>query len=366
MRIRVLLSFLVLLASPPLMAKDKAPDNCAPDGNVKFICGIAAPEDLEPLPGGKWIVTSGLTTNSGLHLVNLKTKAAERWLPAAAKTDAAVLGDRACTTPPVADEMQAHGISVRDRGDGHATIYVVNHGGGKSFHFIEGYPTREAIEIFDADMHGAKPTLTWAGCAPVPLGLMANSVTSTADGTIYLTVVLHPGMTSADYIANRPTGAVYRRRPGDAGFTRIWGSEFTGDNGLEASADGKTLYIVAKDGLRVISNTNPATLLEHVTLEGIGDNVHWSDGKLIVAGVKHRADPACADLFKAAAGQLGEKCTPGYFAVAVDPVTFKVMQLTSGAGSKVMNGVTGGITTRGKTLWLTSLNANRIAYLKLP
>jgi hypothetical protein len=361
MRIRILLG--LLLWASPLMAADKT-DDCAPEGNVKFICGIAAPEDLEPLPGGKWIVTSGLTTSSGLHLVNLKSKTAERWLPAA-KTDAPMQGDPACATPPVADEIQAHGISVRDRGDEHATIYVVNHGGAKSFHFTGGYPTREAIEIFDADLHGAKPTLTWTGCAPVPLGLTANSVTSTADGTIYLTVVLHPGMTSADYIANRPTGAVYQRRPGDAGFTRIWGSEFTGDNGLESSSDGKTLYIIAKDGLRVISNTNPATSLQHVTLEGIGDNVHWSDGKLIIAGVKHRADPACADLFKAAAGQLGEKCTPGYFAVAVDPATFRVTPLTSGAGSKVMNGVTGGITT-GTTLWLTSLNANRVAYLKLP
>lgn len=363
MRILILLG-LLLWASSPLMAKDKIADDCAPDGNVKFVCGIAAPEDLEPLPGGKWIVTSGLTTTSGLHLINLKTKATERWMPLTAKTDGSV-GDPACTTPPVVNEIQAHGISVRDTGQRHATIYVVNHGGATSYHFTGGYPTREAIEIFDADMQGKKPILTWLGCAPLPLGLSANSVTSTADGTIYLTVVLHPGMTGADYIANRPTGAVYKRPPGEGGFTRIWGSEFTGDNGLESSADGKTLYIVAKDGLRVISNTNPATSLQHVTLGGIGDNVHWSDGKLIIAGVKHRADPACADLFKAAAGLLGEKCTPGYFAVAVDPVTFQVTPLTSGEGSKVMNGVTGGIST-GKTLWLTSLNANRIAYLKLP
>src|SRR5215831_14183014 len=103
MRILILLGVLLSAASA-LMAADKA-DDCAPDGNVKFICGIAAPEDLEPLPGGKWIVTSGLTTNSGLHLVNLKSKTVERWLPMAAKTEDPVQGDPACATPPAADEM---------------------------------------------------------------------------------------------------------------------------------------------------------------------------------------------------------------------------------------------------------------------
>lgn len=363
MKIAAALGLLLGLSASPLMAADKAADNCGPDGNLKFVCGIPEPEDVVALPGGKWVVTSGMTTKSGVHLVNVKTKTAERWLPAPMQAAAAPY--QACPSPPAVDEIQAHGLSVRDRGRGRATLYVVNHGGPKPFHFNAGHPAREVIEVFDVDMNAAKPALTWAGCVPLPLGLIANSVTSAADGTILLTVVLHPGMGGADYIAGRPTGAVYQWRPGDAGFTRIWGTEFTGDNGIELSPDGKTLYIVAKDGLRVLTNTNPATLLHHVPLDGIGDNVHWSDGKLIVVGVKHRDNPACADLFKAAGGQLGEKCTPGYFAVAVDPATWKVTPLIAGPGSKTMNGVTGGVTT-GKTLWLVSLHTDRLAYLTVP
>jgi hypothetical protein len=353
----------LLVLSAPAVANDKPAADCKAKGPLNYICNVAAPEDLALLPGGKWMATSGMAVGSGLHLVNLKTKTAERWMPT--PMAAATAPYQACPSPPVLDEFQAHGISVRDRGDGHATLYVVNHGGKVAPNFITAPPgAREAIEVFDIDTNGAKPTLTWLGCVPTPIGLVANSVISMKDGTIFTTVVLHPGMDFADYNTTWPTGSVYRWRPGDAGFRHVWGSELTANNGIELSKDEKQLYVISKDGLNLFTNEFPAKFIQRISLEGAGDNVHWVDGKLIIGGVKASTDPACAEALKAMSGLLGDKCIPGYFAAEVDVENLKAKTLATGPGLDYI-GVASALVI-GKTLWLGSFHADRIAYRTLP
>ena len=66
---------------------------------------------------------------------------------------------------------------------------------------------------------GARPTLTWRGCVPMPEGLAANSVASFADGSLVATVLFMPGTTFADAVVDRkPTGAVFEWSPGKAGL----------------------------------------------------------------------------------------------------------------------------------------------------
>ena len=143
--------------------------------------------------------------------------------------------------------------------------------------------------MFDVDASGARPTLTWKGCVPMPEGLAANSVASFADGSLVATVLIMPGKTFADSIAKRPTGAVYEWSPGDVGFTLMRGTELPANNGIETSADGREIY-VASSGLQTIvafSNSNPATQLRSTRpLPFTPDNVHMgADGRLLTAGM---------------------------------------------------------------------------------
>ena len=361
----LIIGLLMLIASPMgATAADTAADTCAPDGELKFICGVGGPEDLVPLPGGRWIVTGGMAENSGLHLINVAAKTAERWMPK--PMDPASPPYQACPSPPAMDEFRAHGLSLRDRGQGRATLYVVNHGGRVPPTFTIGTGGRETIEVFDVDTGGAKPTLSWIGCVSLPMGLAANSVTSTPDGALLFTVFMHPGMRFLDYMAGRPTGAVYQWRPGEEGISRIWGTELTGNNGIEASPDGKIIYVVGSGGINVFSNTIPAKLLHHVPVtDGSTDNLRWADGRLIVAGLKSTADEDCIDVMKGMSGELGEKCIPGYFVAAMDPATLKMTTLAAGTGRKSYTGVATGLPV-GTTLWLGSFNADKVAYRALP
>ena len=49
---------------------------CAPSGGLNFICGVQAAEDLVLIPGTRWLIASGMTTGSGLHLIDTQAKTA--------------------------------------------------------------------------------------------------------------------------------------------------------------------------------------------------------------------------------------------------------------------------------------------------
>ncbi len=225
-----------------------AQQNCEPSGDVEYVCGVTNPEDLVLVPGTPWIVSSGMAEGAGFYLVDSQAGTATV-LPFAAEHDPMFAS---CATAPTPQSLNTHGLNVRANGTGRAKLYVVGHG------------AREAIEVFDIDATGAKPSLTWRGCVLMPDGLAANSVASFADGSIVATVLFMPGTTFADAIVERkPTGAVFKWSPGDAAFTLMEGTQLPANNGIEVSADGREIY-VASSGLQTIvafSNSNPARQL---------------------------------------------------------------------------------------------------------
>ncbi|WP_155893340.1 hypothetical protein [Cystobacter fuscus] len=189
---------LVMLGAiwPGIAAEKPATEECAPSGELKFLCGMENPEDLAVLPGGRYIVASGMTIKSGLHLIDGKTKKWERWIAPVATAPRAPFDQ--CPSQPSPDELQIHGISLRDRGQGHATLYAVNHGGREEVRDLSVGGDRETIEVFDIDMTGAQPALSWAGCVPMPEKRVANSVVSAPDGSLFATVMLHPDTSLTD------------------------------------------------------------------------------------------------------------------------------------------------------------------------
>lgn len=327
---------------------------CAPSGGLNFVCGLTNAEDLAVLPGGGWVVTSGMSPRSGLHLINNRSKAWERWIaPAGAVARPPYAG---CPSQSPPDELQLHGLNLRDNGDDTATLFAVNHGGIDKMQSFAVGRGRETIEVFDIDMKGAKPRLTWAGCIALPDKHVANSVTTTADGTVLATVFLHPENTLADLWKGKPTGAVYRWRPGSAGFERLAGTELNGNNGIEVSADGKTIYVSTFSTVTAFTNSNPARTLRSAKVQGgVGDNMHWVGDKLIMAGAR-------TDL--GAPGADGIPSMKGYYVAAIDPETLAMTTLVEGPANPSFDGASAAVIV-GDTVWIGTHAGDRVAYRQL-
>jgi hypothetical protein len=326
--------------------------SCAPSGGQTFVCGPKNPEDLVRVPGTPWIVSSGMAQGAGFYLIDSRNGAFSV-LPFDARPDASFA---ACPAPPSPQTFESHGLSIRPSGAGRARLDVVGHGG------------REAIEIFDVDATGARPTLTWRGCVLMPEGLAANSVASLPDGSLVATVLFLPGKSFADSVAKRPTGVVLEWSPGDAGFTPMQGTELPANNGIEVSADGREIY-VASSGLQTIvafSNTNPAVELRTTRpLPFTPDNVHMGeDGRLLTAGMANDV-PECGgppgpqhDIAKLAA------CPRGTIAVAIDPATMRDTVIVETPATPQFSNATM-VLVVGREAWIGSFAGDSIARVPL-
>jgi hypothetical protein len=322
--------------------------------HLSFLVGMKNPEDIVPLPGNRWIVASGMAAGSGLHLIDAGTKKWERWIAPPAIPRAPFEGFH---QQPVPDELQLHGLSLRVSADGRVTLYAVNHGGREDLKDFAYGRDRETIEVFDIDMSAPKPKLTWAGCVPLPNKFVANAVVPGPGDSLFATVLFHPGTTFSDLWQEKPTGGVYRWEPGMPTFEHVEGADLPGNNGIEISPDGKVLYVVSLYNVTAFSNTNPAKALATVRIpDGIGDNIHWIDGRLIVAGVRTDLGPRADD---------GTPTGEGYYVATVDPDSLELTIIARGPFHPEFTGASTGVPISG-TLWIGSHHSDRLAYRPLP
>lgn len=341
--------FTAVAALGLLAVAAQAQQTCAADGDVSYVCGPKNPEDLVLVPGTQWIVSSGMAEGAGFYLVDARTGDYGS-LTFTARHDPAFAS---CTTPPTAQTLNTHGLNVRATGPGRARLNVVGHG------------AREAIEVFDVDASGARPTLTWRGCVPMPEGLAANSVASFADGSLVATVLFMPGTTFADAVVDlKPTGAVFEWSPGKPGFELVRGTELPANNGIEVSADGREIY-VASSGLQTIvafSRENPARQLRTTRPLGFTpDNVHLApDGRLVTAGMANDV-PECGgppgpqhDIEKLS------RCPRPTIAVAIDPATMRDTVIATTPASPSFSNATM-VLPVGNQAWIGTFSGDRIA-----
>jgi sugar lactone lactonase YvrE len=327
----------------------QAQQSCAATGDVSYVCGPKNPEDLVLVPGTQWIVSSGMAEGAGFYLVDARGGSFSP-LTFTAQHDATFAS---CTTPPTAQTLNTHGLNIRATATGRARLNVVGHG------------AREAIEVFDVDASGARPTLTWRGCVPMPDGLAANSVASFADGSLVATVLFMPGTTFADAVVDRkPTGAVFEWSPGKPGFELVRGTELPANNGIEVSADGREIY-VASSGLQTIvafSHSNPARQLRTTEpLPFTPDNVHLApDGRLVTAGMANDV-PECGgppgpqhDIEKLS------QCPRPTIAMAIDPMTMRTTVIATTTATPSFSNATM-VLPVGNQAWIGSFAGDRIA-----
>src|SRR5688500_4422401 len=82
MRTLTLFGFVVTLVwSQGVSAQ--APPDCSAAGDVQFVCGQRAPEDLVVLPGAQWVVASAFSGSGGIFLIRVGDRTSTLAYPAA-------------------------------------------------------------------------------------------------------------------------------------------------------------------------------------------------------------------------------------------------------------------------------------------
>ena len=337
MRVSAFALFLVF-GSPLLAQQPSAP--CTPAGNVQFICGQEAPEDLVVVPGGEWVLASSYGGKGGIRLINTRDFSSRLVYPsatAAEKLDSKTY-DSCPGVPDAAQKAQfrTHGMALRPGRNSTHTLYAVQHG------------TRESVEVFQVNAGSKPPSLTWVGCvvAPEPIGL--NEVVPLPDGGFAATDFLARSGAGADrtkMMAGEKNGSIWEWHTGK-GWKMIPGSEAAGANGLEVSKDGKWLYVAAWGSQSFYRLSLGATPVKRddIPLGFRVDNIRWSaDGTLLATGQGGAAP--------------GSQTTN---IVKIHPETLKVQEIIVQPNGQTFGAGTVAVEV-GKELWVGSFRGDRIA-----
>jgi hypothetical protein len=299
------------------------------------VCGQQGPEDLVAIDS-EWIAASAMAAPGGVRVVRTRDRAPFTVYPAegaSERHDRRTYPD--CPGPPDPRNFTTHGLYAAAGAGATYKLFVVAHG------------ARESIEIFELELSGDAPAATWLGCvvAPDPIGL--NSVRGLPDGGFITTNFLPRGSSPE---------ATQRMREGEqngelwewhtaSGWQKVPGSEAAGANGLELSADGRTLYVAAwgtQSFFRLSRGTTPRR--DEVALGFRVDNIHWArDGSLFAVGQAQQS----------------------WKAVKIDPGTLAVRDVLVVADTPEFNAGTA-LVEVGETLWVGSFRGNRIVILPAP
>ena len=289
---RVFVVCLVACVSAAIIAAQTpaAPSSCAPIGALRFVCGPEGPEDLVAVPRTPLLVSSAMGGAGGIYVVDTSKNTSAKVFPIAASAERLDAGTYAsCPGPlqgPDRTAFVTHGLYLKPGPRSTHTLYAVHHGG------------RESIEVFTIDTGLAPPAVTWIGCvvAPDPLGL--NAVVALPEGGFAATNfdprppsgAPAPGV-SAKVLSGDRNGEVWEWHP-KTGWAKVPGSEASGANGLELSADG-TWYYVAQWGNRAfmrLSRGKTPVERQEISVGFRVDNLRWSrDGKTLLAAGQDRA-----------------------------------------------------------------------------
>jgi hypothetical protein len=253
--------------------------------------------------------------------------------------------------------LNAHGIALKaTRTAGLYTLYTVTHA------------PFESIQVFVLDARAGEPSLTWTGCAKLPSDFRANGVTATSDGTIIVNVQMKNGAIQADYMVGKITGGVYVWKPADKTWRLLPGTELAGNNGIEISRDEKEIYVAVSgtQSVEIYSLADTTKPLRSARAIWFNiDNIHWSGGRLVTAGVI-QDEPACGGTRKEIIEGGGNlNCHRGWVAAQLDPVSLHWTILSYGEAIPDFGGESTGQVI-GNALWLSSNNTDRVAWRTLP
>jgi predicted SnoaL-like aldol condensation-catalyzing enzyme len=315
--------------------------DCEADGALHYICDLDNAEDIVPIGSSRWLVASNLNRRGqaaaagSLYLIDAAARTAEKFFPGPApnlRPDRALFGD--CAGIDLA-AFDTHGLAIRETAPARYRLYATSHG------------AEEAIQVFEIDATRSRPFITWVGCVPLPTHVWANSVAILDDGGFVATQFQDP--TDPDSItrilSGEPNGGVYEWHPG-GDVTLIPGTELSGPNGIELSADGRYVYVAAFGGRRIVRferGPNPAPPVS-VAVDIRADNLRWTeDGRLLTAG--GNAMPGT-----------------GWSVYAIDPGSMSARRIAGADASAALQDVSTALAVGGE-LWFGTPGGDRVGYL---
>ncbi len=329
---------------------------------VGYVDGAINAEDLVPIPGTRWLLAGGLDEPGipgRLTLIDREAKQARLLFsaesPISAETRAnGQEGDPACPGPLPPGKFGAHGIALRPTGEGKGTVYVVNHTG------------REAVELFALDWSGKEPTIAWTGCIPLPEGVLSNGVTPLPGGRIAVTHMNapeyfdvpagrgNPEQWIPKFVAGETTGYAATWGPRE-GWKKIPGTEGSVPNGIEASPDGRLVYVAIWRAGELRRVDLASGQVRTVKLAFMPDNLRWGDdGKLWTAGAA--GDPKA--YFDCAAKK---GCHNPYSIASLDPATMKASEFAHPDTRPAFGDATAAVAVGGE-VWVGSNPTEHVAY----
>jgi hypothetical protein len=245
-----------------------------------------------------------------------------------------------CPGPVNVMAFSVHGLSIAETAPGMFSVYTTSHG------------EREAIEVYDLNTTGAEPALTWRGCVVLPENTFANSVARLADGGFVTTKMMDPTQGFASIQPGAITGNVFEWHPGGE-VLAVEGTELSGANGIDVSADGMTIYVAAFGDRQIVKfdrSTMPATKTT-VAVDIVPDNIRWGTaGKLLTAGGNVPAE-----------GCQGPDCATGWSVLEVDANTLEVTRIGGADQTAALQGVSSALQL-GSDIWVGTFNDDRVGY----
>ena len=329
--------------------------DCAPVNGAQFLCGVVNIEQLTRVEGTRWAVGSsaagGAVPLAPLYFLDLDAKQATPLDP----TTVSLAEDKAaypgCPGPPDFGNLQSLGVTAATI-DGRNSLVVVSHGGGFT------------IQVFDMDLSGALPALTWRGCVlPPDEHFWPDATAVLPDGGMLITSLFDPK--DAEFVAALKSGAPYGKLGewhADSGWKEVYPGTLSGPNGVILSQDGNTIYVANWSGRRVSRIDRRTGETTTADLPMLVDNLAWNeDGTAILAG--GQADTI--DNGFACSGGDAVNCSLPFAVYQLDPTTLATKPILERTVLGVMGAGTGAL-QHGDTLWLTSYRSDRLARIAYP
>ena len=300
----------LLLALPPARAGD-----CEPQFGIESICGLRNPEDIEPVPGSRFLLFGEMVAGGGISSLNIDSDAVRRLYPPLQLDGVgqpgetprpAVTGRATAAEAPTADwgaancpgevgpDLLIHGLHLAQRADGRWQLLAVNHGGRESIEVFEVHIDHSDKAVHrmrgENDVPGSRIAaegiaLDWRGCVPAPDDAYFNDVVALPGGGLLATHMFPRSSQiwgALRSLVGINTGAVYRWQPG-FGFRSLDYTRAPFPNGIAIAADGEHFFLNSYSAKQVRKYSLISETLQGVADIENPDNSAWDPrGRLLV------------------------------------------------------------------------------------
>jgi SMP-30/Gluconolactonase/LRE-like region len=317
---------------------------CHDEQGLAYLCGLVVPEDLLNVGSTGLLLASGHRAPGHMYLIDPAASTQSELIHGATfrlQHDASAYPD--CPGPLNLQAFDVHGLSLTETSPRRFSVYTTSHG------------AREAIEIYELDLRGTAPILTWKGCVLLQQDGYFNGVARLADGGFVTTRMRNASSRPGERGAGAITGRVFEWHPGGQ-LQPLAGTELSLPNGIDVSKDERYVFVAASGTQEVVQFDRRSTPMAKraVSLPISPDNVHWDiNGKLLTAGPNYVAPTVCS----------GAGCASGWSVLEVDAETLAFTRLGGADQTAAMQRVSSAMRVD-NDIWVGS-NDDRIARFSL-